>query len=401
MGELALLRVLRRRRDPVVVDLAFVVVFGAIAQWEIWLPGRLSEALDPPGFIGGSKVVNSLTLLLAAVALAWRRSRPLASTAAVMTGIAAQAALTGHPPVGPVVAGPVLLSVYSLAAYGSRREALIGLVLAVAAGAIHDISDPALRTAADVDAASFWWLVTLVAWIIGRYVRRRRQARVLEELAARLEREREEQARAAAARERARVARELHDVVSHGVSLIALQAGAAQETLDEQPERARERLAAIEGTAREAASELRRLLGVLRRDEHAPERAPQPGLAELEHMVEQLHTAGVDVTLEIDGRRERLAPGIELSAYRIVQEALTNAVKHGRPNRVCVMVRYRPDELELEVSDNGRDKTRTDGGGYGLIGMRERVALYGGRLEAGPGGGGGYVLRAWLPREPP
>jgi signal transduction histidine kinase len=118
-------------------------------------------------------------------------------------------------------------------------------------------------------------------------------------------------------------------------------------------------------------------------------------------MVAQLHSAGVDVTLEIDGGGERLAPGIELSAYRIVQEALTNAVKHGRPNRVCVMVRYRPDELELEVSDNGRDGTRTDGGGYGLIGMRERVALYGGRLEAGPGGGGGYVLRAWLPREPP
>ena len=194
------------------------------------------------------------------------------------------------------------------------------------------------------------------------------------------------------------MARELHDIVSHGVSLIALQAGAAQESIDDEPGRTRERLSAIEGTAREAASELRRMLGVLRRDEDGPQRHPTPGLADLKRLTEQLQAAGVAVTLEVDDAPAPVPAGIELSVYRIVQEALTNAVKHARPHHVRVAVRYRSDELEVEISDDGRSGDGRDGGdGYGLIGMRERVALHGGELQAGARPGGGYAVRARLP----
>lgn len=380
-----------RRLNSTVFDWALAGVFTLIAQSDVWITG----------FVGGSKPVNTLTLLVATVALAWRRRTPLLSAALVMVGVAAQALLTGEAPLSLAVSGPVFIAAYSVAAYGERWDALVGIAMTAAAVAIHDINAPEIQTAQDVDDQWFWWLAILAAWIVGLYARRHRQARALEDLAVRLEREREEQARAAAARERARVARELHDVVAHGVGLIALQAGAAQETLDTEPGRARERLAAIEGTARDAAVELRRLLGVLRRDEEAPERAPQPNLGDLERLVEALRAADVTIELRIEGVRQTLPAGVELSAYRIVQEALTNAIKHADPDQVTVVVRYESDELELEITDDGRGKARADEDGFGLTGMRERVALHGGELQAGRNGGTGYVVRARLPREQP
>jgi signal transduction histidine kinase len=222
------LRALRQGLDPIVGDWALAAIFIAIAQWEIWVTG----------LVGGSKAINTLSLLLATVALAWRRRRPLPSSFAVTAGVAAQAALTGEAPIGLVVAGPIFVSVYSVAAHGERWDALVGLGLTAAAGTIHDLNAPEIRPQ-DVDDQWFWWLAVVAAWIIGLYVRRHRQARALEDLTARLEGEREEQARLGAARERARVARELHDIVSHGVGLIALQAGAGQEAVDEEPARAR------------------------------------------------------------------------------------------------------------------------------------------------------------------
>ncbi|HEV2060768.1 MAG TPA: histidine kinase [Solirubrobacteraceae bacterium] len=376
------------RPSPLVVDIVIAAIFVALTQWDVWVNEH----------VGGPPEISGPTLLLAAVSLAWRRRRPLLSCAGVMGGIAAQALLTANAPESLAVSGPALISVYSVAAYGQRRDALLGLALTGFALAIHDLNDPLLTSFIQwANEALFWWLVLLVGWVAGMFVNRSRRAGVLEEVAVRLERDRNQQAQAAAADERARVARELHDIVSHGVSLIALQAGAAQESLDEEPGRVRERLAAIEGTAREAAAELRRMLDVLRRDDEAAQRAPQPGLAEMGHLTEQLKVAGVDVSLEVHGTGDGLEAATELAAYRIVQEALTNSLKHAAPDHVRVVLRYSATQLEVEISDDGRRTVQPQSDGYGLIGMRERVALHGGQLETGGQPNGGYVVRARLP----
>jgi signal transduction histidine kinase len=227
---------------------------------------------------------------------------------------------------------------------------------------------------------------------------RRHRTAELERHAADLEADRAALAREAVADERARIAREMHDAVAHGVSVMVLQAGAAEQVLATAPERARESLVAIQDTGREAIIELHRMLGLLRDPAAGVLLSPQPSVDRLDALLEQVRGAGLPVELTVEGEPRRLPPGIDRSAYRIVQEGLTNALKHAGPAHASVRLRYSEWALELEVLDDGRGPAGT-AGGFGLVGMRERAALYGGVLAADARPGGGYALRARLPLE--
>jgi signal transduction histidine kinase len=382
---------------PVWFDVLLAGVLAVYAQVDVWT--ELTAERVP-----GPKLVASVGLLLATAPLAWRQGRPLAVLCIVMAAFAVEATLAGEAPVGGEVLFPTLLALYSVAAYADRRRALIGLGVAWVATLVQGAHDPEILSVGDfvlVDLFFFWFLGG-GSWLAGRYVRSRRQdASAFEVRAAQLEREREERAREAVIQERARIARELHDVIAHGVSVMGVQAAAAELMLDVDPERAREPLRSVQDAAREAIAELRRLLGVLRELDEEPSRLPQPRLAELGALLDQVRAAGLDVELTREGPRSPLPAGIELSAYRIVQEALTNALKHAGPGHARVWVRRRPHLLEIEVVDDGDAGPQSAAGvnGHGLVGMRERVALYGGTLEAGPGAAGGYSVRARLPLE--
>jgi signal transduction histidine kinase len=235
------------------------------------------------------------------------------------------------------------------------------------------------------------------SWAVGQVVRRRtRQAAEEAARADRAEQEREERAARAVAEERTRIARELHDVVAHSISVVAVQTQAVRRRLDPSLEREIADLQAVETTARQAMAEMRRLFGVLRADTDRPALEPQPGLDQLDRLVADARAAGTPVEVAVDGERVALPPGLDLAAYRIVQEALTNARRHAPGGRVRVCLGYTGAGLEVTVDSEGRAVPRTDGGGFGLVGMRERVALYGGSLEAGPTGRG-FRVRAVLP----
>jgi signal transduction histidine kinase len=346
-----------------------------------------------------------LILLGLAPALALRRRLPgtaLVLVAAVQVGLLA----TGTAPGANVPAE--LIAPYSVAAYAGRR---VRLACAVAAAV------------ALVVVALPWWspgvrqgLLGFVvggagAWLLGAVMRRRRAGvgRLVEH-AQRLERERDLQARKAVADERLRIARELHDVVAHNLSVVVVQAQAMQPMLARYPNQARGLAQSIGDTGREALEEMRHLLGVLRTsDDEEPAGAeplgPQPGLDRLDTLVAQVRQAGLPVTLTTSGTPRRLSPAVELSAYRIVQEALTNVLKHAGPAQVEVAVRYQDDGLVLRVTDDGRGAAsslateRLPSSGHGLVGMRERVSLFGGELSVGPRAGGGFEVRARIPVE--
>jgi signal transduction histidine kinase len=226
---------------------------------------------------------------------------------------------------------------------------------------------------------------------------RTQEAAELAERAGRLEHERQ----VAVEEERARIARELHDVIAHSLSVMIVQAGAGEQVAKRSPERVVEPLRSIQETGRQALSEMSRLLGMLREGGEELGLAPQPGVGDLEALVEQTREAGLGVELVVEGARRSLPPGLDLSAYRIVQEALTNARKHAGDARAEVRLCYRADTLEIEVLDDGPGSGNGVGGGHGLIGMRERVAVFGGSLETGPRPGGGFAVRAVLPLEAP
>jgi signal transduction histidine kinase len=235
------------------------------------------------------------------------------------------------------------------------------------------------------------------AWMLGYGVQlNRARTSLLEEQATQLEREQAARTEAAVEQEQARIARELHDIVAHNVSVIVAQAGAAQRVFDTDSERSRQALGSIELTGREALTEMRRLLGVLRTDRQE-NRAPQPGLDQLPGLVEQMRRAGLPVQLTIGGHRRPLAAGVELSAYRIIQEALTNVLKHAGPTRAWVDLTYHSDFLEVQVRDEGRGNSGDLVAGHGLVGMRQRVVLVGGELVVGPAPTGGFVVTAQLP----
>ena len=238
----------------------------------------------------------------------------------------------------------------------------------------------------------------VVAWVAGYALRERaEQAEAAEERAAQAEREREAAARVAVAEERSRIARELHDIVAHAVSVMVLQVGAVRHKLPDALAADRDALRGVERAGRTALAEMRRLLAAMRREGDEAELVPQPGLDGLDSLLAEIGRAGLPVELHVDGQPVPLPRGVDLSAYRIVQEGLTNALKHARANDADVTVRYRPDELEIEVRDNGQGSVTSDGLGHGLIGVRERVKIYGGKMSAGTASSGGFVLSTSLP----
>jgi signal transduction histidine kinase len=326
--------------------------------------------------------------------LAFRRVRPVAVLAVtLLAGIVFNAAFADSPtlPLGVVVA------LYTVAAYCDRpvsgRAALVtGVTLPLPMLAAADFK---------VESALLPVGLTAAAWMLGDNLgTRRAYLGELEAKAVRLEREREEEARRAVAHEQARIARELHDVISHNVSVMVVQAAAGADVFDAEPARARSALTSIEATGRDALSELRRLLGVIRTDDDADgPLEPQPGLERLAGLLEQVRAAGLPVDLTVEGSRKPLPPGLDLAAYRIVQEALTNTLKHAGASQANVALRYGIGELSVEVLDDGRGTivNGATGGGHGLVGMRERVALYGGHVRAGPRAGGGFAVSARFP----
>jgi signal transduction histidine kinase len=247
---------------------------------------------------------------------------------------------------------------------------------------------------------SFVWL--MAAWVVGWLVRGWRRKNVTLELVNReLDEQRELQARTAVMVERGRIARELHDVVAHNVSMMVVQAGAATRVLDGEHAAVRSALEVIASTGRETVDEMRALLGMLRSDDGADGLTPQPGLADLDRLARGVREAGLPVTVRIEGEQRALPLALELSAFRIVQEALTNALKHAGPANARVTVRYQEGAVELEVADSGSGPAGVQGTGHGLVGMRERAAMFGGELQAAPSDGGGFIVRARLPLTSP
>jgi signal transduction histidine kinase len=285
-------------------------------------------------------------------------------------------------------------AVFLMALLRDWRQAIAGLAIIFGAEGFVARTDPN----GGIGDFFFSNLVFGVVWIVGFSLGRKfEEGEEAKERAAKAEREREERARAAVAEERARIARELHDVVGHSVSVMTVQASGVRRLLQPEQEREREALLVVERTGREALAEMRRMVGVLRRPEEAPALAPQPSLDHLNRLVEQAREAGLPVELHIEGQAIQLPAGVDLTAYRLVQEGLTNVVKHAQATRAEVLVNYGDGYLEVTVKDNGQGVGNGDGGGHGLVGMRERVSVYGGDLDAGPQPSGGYQLRAKLP----
>jgi signal transduction histidine kinase len=334
------------------------------------------------------------------VPLLWRRTRPSLMLAVLAAAFAVSAVVVRAEPTGV----GLLCGVYAAAVYGDRRVrvvagAVAGGVLAVASGVV--LATGSVQVLGHLTAVAFGYGVF---WVHGDRARTRRAYLAeLEARAARLERERDEHATRAAERERDRIARELHDVVAHHVSVIAVQAGAARITAQSDPARAVATLGLIERTARSTLGELRALLGVLRKDTgSAPPRRPQPTVEQLDELIGPARAAGVRLESRVDGAVRPLAPLADLCAYRLVQEALTNVLKHAPGATVRLRLCYSTDELRITVLDDGprRPGAEPDDpppAGHGLVGMRERVALTGGRLRAGPTAGGGFRVEAWLP----
>jgi signal transduction histidine kinase len=351
----------------------------------------------PSGVPVGMLAVGYALVLLHTLPLAARRRFP-----GTVLGICVASGLAiGALFMPPFFLGPaILVAVYSVAAYGRRWVSVAGLVVAELGLAAVWL------TPAMLERSTFLLFmgVIAVAWVLGHFVGDRQvYAAQLEERTAELERAREELARRAVAEERLRLARELHDVVAHAMSVIAVQSGVGAHVADIRPEEVGKALAAIEATSRGALEELRRLLGVLRHDnEVQASLTPVPGLANLESLLAEVGKAGLAVRLRVEGVPLQLPAGVDLSAYRIVQEALTNVVKHAGPARAQVTIGYRGQEVTVEVIDDGRGAVPPAGdgrmgSGHGLIGMRERVAAFGGDLQVGPCPGGGFRVAARLP----
>ena len=372
-------------------DWVVALALAAEVEFELW-------AHAPAGLVvTGGRAPLAVLFGLVTVPLAWRRRAPVAVLFVATCALVVVAFLIRHSggvPLGVFLA--LIVAFYSLGAHCQERRALrvgAGVLATIAA---VDLTRGGVFEAHGARPAA--WLVFAVAWLVGRdFHRRRREVSLLRDRATRLEREREERARTAVAEERGRIARELHDVVAHSVSVMVVQAQAGPRLLGD-VEQARGVFRAIEASGREALVELRRLLGILRTGDEQLAIGPQPGLGSLRSLVEQVREAGLPVELRVEGEPVQLPPGVDLSAYRIVQEALTNTLKHAGRAQATIVLRYEQAALELEISDNGAGTSAAmNGSGHGLIGMRERVALYGGVLETGAADSGGYHVRARLP----
>jgi signal transduction histidine kinase len=371
-----------------VLTLTFLVI--GVFQDSYEVPGKRPDLFSG---VVVCVVVMSLTL---------RRRMPVPVFGFVLAGCVTLVALGYVPTLGAAVA--YLIAVYSVATHRGLGTSLplgaLGLVVYI--------------VSMGVEGYRFWQMVSnavlfVGVWWVGRSLRlRRAYLDELEARARRLERAREADSRAARAEERSRIARELHDVVAHHVSVMTVQAGAARRILHRDPEAVQDALTTIEQMGRTALGEMRRLVGVLR-TEAEPSRSelsPQPGVHDVSGLVEQLRETGLQVQLWIEGESRSLSPGVDLAAFRLVQEALTNTLKHAGPQaRAWVRIQYADRQLEIEVEDDGRGlvaglgQPGGNGNGHGLVGMRERVALYGGDLRIGPRSGGGFEVRARFPLE--
>ncbi|TFV80192.1 sensor histidine kinase [Blastococcus sp. CT_GayMR20] len=374
----------------------FFAAGSAVITVAVLFGEGLAETSDT--HIPGSRWWVLPLLLVPSAALLWRRSNPLITVIGVWVPIGLHALFSGEGGQGLYVVWPAWVSLYALAAYGSRRQLVAGLGVAVVCLVVHDVNDPHAWGADSEAWSTAWWdLFLFVAPLIGGVVAGSRRTRTLATEKALVEAE----ARVAVAEERARIARELHDVVTHHVNLVVLQAMAASGMLDRDPEQVREPLRVIEASGREALTEMRRLLGVLREEDAERQLAPQPGVDDVEELVGTARTAGLDVGLAVSGTPRRLPAGLALTVYRIVQEALTNAARHAAGSRVGVSLRYEPDAVDVAVVDDGGEpRDDVPHGGRGLLGMRERVAVFAGTLETGPSADGGFAVHARLPVPP-
>src|SRR4051794_15653050 len=349
--------------------------------------------------ISGAALLDAVIAGWIALPLLARRRAPLLTLLLVIA--AGYAGYVRGPDVGGSLQSWIAVNValYSVAAHCELGRAIAGG--AIVALFVLAFEIPRLIEGEPLANVVGEWLFLGGVWLLGRWVRQRRhRTEDLERHAADLEADREALAREAVAQERARIAREMHDSVAHSVSVMVLQAGAAEEVMAASPQRARQSLATIQDTGREAIVELRRMLGLLRDPVVDASLSPQPGVGTLDALLDQVRAAGLPVELTVEGQARRLSPGIDRSAYRIVQEGLTNTLKHAGPAHATVRLRYDDRALELEVLDDGRGPRGAAGGGFGLLGMRERAALYGGVLATDAPPGGGYALSARLPLEP-
>jgi signal transduction histidine kinase len=297
-------------------------------------------------------------------------------------------------PFAPAITAVGLAAAFLLGNLRTAAEAWLGLAIVLGGTAIIVYNGPGHAPGEYVFVPLFF----AIGWLAGYALRERaEEAEAAEVRAEQAEREREAAARIAVAEERARIARELHDIVAHAVSVMVLQVGAVRHKLPGELAEDSDALRGVERTGRIALAEMRRLLAAMRREDDDAELSPHPGLERLESLAEEVGHAGLPVRLHVDGEPFPLPPAIDLSAYRIVQEGLTNALKHARANNADVTVHYGRDEVTVEVRDDGRGTTGSDGLGHGLVGIRERVKIYGGEMSAGTANGGGYVLSARLP----
>jgi signal transduction histidine kinase len=380
-----------RSLDTRLVDIVLAVLFTVLGLVTVFAQEVKNGLTEPTA-------IAVVTTVIVCLPLAFRRRAPLVAVVLSCVAIIVHIALDFPEGSLPIT---VLALAYTVAAWGSLRAAVAGLVAIYATITLLALMEaPGLDVATVLGNLAFFG----VAWAIGIAVRARREA-----IEARIreaeERSNFERQRAARllAEERLRIARELHDVVAHSMSVIAVQAGVGAHVVEERPAEARAALEAISATSRGALAEMRQLLGALRDDDGERSRQPAPDLSNVGQLVDDVRAAGVPVVLEVSGACSGINPAIELSAYRLIQEALTNVIKHaGTPSRVEVRVQHDDESLTVSVVDDGRGaaaKADADqpGAGHGLIGMRERVEIWGGELTAGPARGGGYAVTATLP----
>lgn len=361
------------------LDWLLAVALAGLAQIELWLGSEPDKPL------------LALAALLFTLPLAARRTRPLVALLVALAGLAVLSTKgTDYLTTAQVVA--LLLHAYSVGAHLDKRPAVAGFVLVSASAVVNTV----LADAPEGGDYVFPVVLLAGAWLAGRAAREwEKRALELERLSRELAAQRKQLARLAVAEERARIARELHDAVAHSVNVTIVQAEAAEEVLAQRPEAVLEPLHRIQASGREALTEMRRLLGLLRGGNGDRDPRP-PRLADLDTLARNLREAGLAVDLHARGDRRPLPTGVELSAYRIVQEALTNTLKHAHASRADVTVDYGERELTLEVVDDGSQYDAPSNGGHGIVGMRERVALFGGSVEAGPVKDGGFRVRARL-----
>ncbi|HXA27742.1 MAG TPA: sensor histidine kinase [Candidatus Angelobacter sp.] len=368
------------------------------------LGAALSVNIDrgPPGTppVGTSVYALGIALaLLGGLPLAVRRRWPLGVLGLIETSVLLHLAVIAANPRATILG--LAAAMYTVGAEEPRSRSMLAAVGVAAANAAVYLG---LFVSGQTDAPQNFFVVTVLvagAWALGDNIgTRRAYLASLEERARRLEREQQEQARSAVLDERSRIARELHDVVAHHVSAIAVQAGAAEEIAERDPRRAREVLGTIQAASRQALAEMRALVGVLRDEPGDEQLTPQPSLAQLDRLIAQVRGAGLQVAVRVEGTSRELPAALDLSAFRLVQEALTNTLRHASATRAEVVVRYGEDELEVTVTDDGSGGaagSTASGAGRGLVGMRERVALFHGHLDVGRGAAGGFRVHATLP----